>query len=128
MAMKAQITTDFLGNITVIMQGGLDYDSATPLRAELEKITADNPKSMITIDMDSLDFVGSSGIVKFVETIKYLESKKANIRLSNVKDEFLKVFKLYQFNALHLIISDFDNDETENLTEKFSNKKRTFQN
>lgn len=77
--------------------------------------------------MHSLDFVGSSGIGIFVETLHILNKNKAQIKLSNVKTEFLKVFKLYNFDAFKLMEQEFDNDETENLNQKFGNRKQTYQ-
>lgn len=128
MAMKAQIRTDSQGNITIHMNGGLDYENSLPLRLELQELTTQNPASTITLDMHSLDFVGSSGIGIFVETLQILNKNKAQIKLSNVKTEFMKVFKLYNFDAFKLIESEFDNDETENLSQKFGNRKNTYQN
>lgn len=128
MAMKAQIRTDSQGNITVHMNGGLDYENSLPLRLELQELTQQNPASTITIDMHSLDFVGSSGIGIFVETLQILNKNKSQIKLSNVKTEFMKVFKLYNFDAFKLIEADFDSDETENLNQKYGNRKNTYQN
>lgn len=128
MAMKAQIRTDSLGNITVHMNGGLDFENSLPLRIELQELTSLNPASTITLDMQSLDFVGSSGIGFFVETLQILNKNKAKIKLSNVKNEFIKVFKLYNFDAFQLIENEFDNDETENLNKKFGNRRNTYQN
>lgn len=128
MAMKAQIRTDSQGNITVHMNGGLDYENSLPLRLELQELTVQNPASTITLDMHSLDFVGSSGIGIFVETLQILNKNKSQIKLSNVKTEFMKVFKLYNFDAFKLIEADFDNDETENINQKYGNRKNTFQN
>jgi len=128
MAMKAQIRTDSLGNITVHMNGGLDFENSLPLRIELQELTSLNPASTITLDMQSLDFVGSSGIGFFVETLQILNKNKAQIKLSNVKNEFIKVFKLYNFDAFQLIENEFDNDETENLNKKFGNRRNTYQN
>ena len=128
MAMKAQIRTDSQGNITVHMNGGLDYENSLPLRIELQELTQQNPASTITLDMHLLDFVGSSGIGIFVETLQILNKNKSQIKLSNVKTEFIKVFKLYNFDAFRLIEADFDSDETENLSQKYGNRKNTFQN
>lgn len=128
MAMKAQIRTDSQGNITIHMNGGLDYENSLPLRQELQVLTLQNPASTITLDMHSLDFVGSSGIGLFVETLQILNKNKSQIKLSNVKTEFIKVFKLYNFDAFKLIEADFDSDETENLNQKYGNRKNTFQN
>lgn len=127
MAMKAHIHTDSQGNITVHMNGGLDYENSLPLRLELQELSTKNPTSTITLDMNSLDFVGSSGIGIFVETLHILNKNRAQIKLSNVKTEFLKVFKLYNFDAFQLMEKEFDNDETENLNQKFGNRKNTFQ-
>lgn len=128
MAMKAQIRTDSQGNITIHMNGGLDFENSLPLRLELQELSVKNPASTITLDMHSLDFVGSSGIGIFVETLQILNKNKSQIKLSNVKTEFLKVFKLYNFDAFKLIEDEFNNDETENLNQKFGNRKNTFQN
>lgn len=128
MSMKGQVRTDANGNITVHMEGGLDYENSAPLREELETLTVENPHSIITLDMHSLDFVGSSGIGHFVETIKILNNKKDQIRLMNVKTEFMKVFKLYNLDALDTLIMEFDTDDTESLGPMFGNRKNTFQN
>jgi len=128
MVMKAQIRTNSEGNIIIHMDGGLDYENSLPLRLELQELTKKNPTSTITLDMYSLDFVGSSGIGIFVETLQILNKNKAQIKLSNVKTEFLRVFKLYNFDAFKLIEAEFDNDETETLNQKYGNRKNTFQN
>lgn len=131
MSMKANVLRDATGNIIVHMQGDLNYDHSLPLRNELQSIAKSNPNAKITIDLGAIDFVGSSGICHFVETIKYLkETSKANVNLSNVKPEFLRIFKLYSLNEADYIaeIMDFDNDETENLNTRFGNRTNTFEN
>jgi len=126
--MKAHISTDASGNITIHMKGDLDYDNNIPLRNELEYLMRSHPNSNITVDMDGMDFVGSSGIGIFAETIKLLNNKKNQIKLCNVKTEFLRVFKLYNFEAMESVIHQFENDETENLNQQLGNRKNTFQN
>ena len=128
MSMKAQVRTDASGNITIHMEGGLNYDSSAPLKNELEELCKTNPSSTITIDMHNLDFVGSSGIGIFVDTIKALNDKKDQIRLMNVKTEFLKVFKLYDYDAMTALIMEFDNDETDDLSQRFAARAKTYQN
>jgi anti-sigma B factor antagonist len=113
------------------MQGDLNYDHSMPLRVELQSIADQNPHSSITIDIGAIDFVGSSGICHFVETVKYLkENRKATVNLSNVKPEFLKIFKLYSLNEADYVAEfmNFDNDETENLNTRFGNRDQTFEN
>lgn len=126
MSMRARVRTDATGNITVHMEGGMDFENIVPLQQELSALTKNHPTSLITIDLTSLDFVGSSGINIFVDTVKFLNNKKDQIRLSNVSSEFMKVFKLYNFDAMSLIHDEFDTDDTE--FSKFFGQKRTFQN
>ena len=128
MAMKARVSTDALGNITVHMEGGLDFENNSPLQMELESLTRENPTSTVTIDMHGLDFVGSSGIGMFVDTIKSINKRRDQIKMSNVKTEFLKVFKLYDVDFIEIIEDQFDNDETLNLSQRFMGKRRTFEN
>jgi anti-sigma B factor antagonist len=128
MTMKARLRTDSSGNITIMMEGGLDFENSMPFKRELEGIVKDNPSCQITLDLNRLDFVGSSGIGYFVETIKSLNDQKDQIRLSNVRTEFLKVFKLYDLDLMSLMIEEFDRDETENMSQMFANRKNTYQN
>ena len=131
MSMKANVLRDANGNIIVHMQGDLNYDHSLPLRNELQSIANNNPNSSITIDLGAIDFVGSSGICHFVETVKYLkENRKANVALSNVKPEFLKIFRLYSLNEADYVaeLMNFDTDETESLNRNFGNRSNTFEN
>ncbi len=128
MTMKARVRTDAHGNITVHMEGDLNYDNSSPLKSELESLTKENPTSNITLDMNGLDFVGSSGIGLFVDTIKAINENKDRIKISNVKIEFLKVFKLYDLDLMSVIEDQFDSDDTENLSQTFTGRKRTFEN
>jgi anti-sigma B factor antagonist len=114
--MKANILRDANGNIIVHMQGDLNYDHSLPLRNELQSIANNNPNAKITIDLGAIDFVGSSGICHFVESVKLLkESRKASVNLSNVKPEFLKIFRLLSMNEVDYVaeLMNFDNDETD---------------
>lgn len=128
MSMQARIHTDSQGNIIVHMEGGLNYDNTLPLRKELESLSGQNPQSLITLNLNKLDFVGSSGISHFVETIQALNKNRNRVRLSGVSEEFIKVFKLYKLEALEAMIHSFDNDDTEELSMQFAGRKKTFQN
>lgn len=128
MSMRARVRTDAIGNITVYMDGDLDFENGLPLRAQLELLKQENPSSTITLDMDGISFVGASGIGHFAETLQALNEQRDQIRLTNVKKEFLKVFKLYNFEAMEIIIDQFENDETEMMASMSSGKKKTFQN
>lgn len=129
MSIKAQVRTDALGNITIHMEGGLDYINSSSLRSKLSELATENPHSEIVLNLNALDFVGSSGIGHFVETLNALNAKKDQIKLTNVSSEFMKVFKLYNLNALEAMIVDFErDDETETLATRYANRKQTYQN
>ncbi len=132
MSMKANVLRDALGNITVQMSGDLDYENSMPLRRELHELSVDNPHSKITVDLGGVDFVGSSGICHFVETLSLLNKEKIQtqkISLSNVSGDFKKVFKLYTMEEAEIIWDEFDmdSDDTEQMNTQFGNRKRTFQ-
>jgi len=113
MALNAQIRTDALGNITIYMNGDLSYDYNNKLHQEIIEISQNHPHSTITLDMHSLDFVGSSGISKFVELLKQLKKDNGSrYKLSNIKSEFLKVFEIYNFNAYEMLAEEYGSDET----------------
>lgn len=131
MSMKANVLRDACGNIIVHMQGDLNYDHSEPLRNELNAIAKANPHAKITIDIGAIDFVGSSGICHFVETVKYLkENRTSQVSLSNVKPEFLKIFRLFSLNEADYVaeLMNFDSDETDSLNTRFGNRSNTFEN
>jgi anti-sigma B factor antagonist len=128
--MKANILRDAQGNIVVQMEGDLNYEHSIPLRQELNQLVMRNPNTSITIDLSGIDFVGSSGICHFVETLKMIQLEKNKIlKLSNVQGEFVRVFKLYSLDEADFLAEqfNFDNDETENLA-GFAHRARTFEN
>lgn len=133
MSMKANVLRDALGNITVQMNGDFDFDSCIPLREELRDLAVQNPHAKITVDMGAVDFVGSSGISHFVDTIKLINQNKNEynkLTLANVSSDFQKVFKLFSPQDIDLIWDQFEmeNDETSSMNQSFGNRKRTFQN
>jgi anti-sigma B factor antagonist len=128
MAMKAHVRTDSSGNVTVYMRGDLDYENNSLIKGQLLELLDENPAGTITLDLNNMDFIGSSGIGIFVETIKILNEKRNAIKLANVHSDFLKVFQLYDKSALEYLIERFDTDETDNLSQLFANRKKTFEN
>lgn len=132
MTVKSKITTDASGNIIVEMHGGFDYEHSQLLNYELAKIVQKHKASNIMIDLNNMDFVGSSGIGDFVETLKILNNgSEKQIKLINVKSEFRRVFKLYNLEdsftlsteVQTTIVEQFENDDTE-----LNGKNRTFEN
>ena len=68
--------------------------------------------------MQNVDFVGSSDIGQFVETLKIVNEKRTKVKLRNVRSEFIKSFQLYELTEddLRAIIEDFDDDQTRDLS------------
>ncbi|MBF0363220.1 MAG: STAS domain-containing protein [Oligoflexia bacterium] len=108
MSMKAIVRTDVSGNIIIQMNGGLDYETNIPLKNELLSLIKQYPSSTITLDFYNVDFVGSSGINYFVEMVNTLNQKNLILKLTNVKQEFIKVFKLYQMSNIESIVEDIN--------------------
>lgn len=131
MTMKARINRDAQGNIVIQMEGDLHYEHGLGLRQELQGIARKNPNAQISIDLGGIDFVGSSGICHFVETLKLLkEQDNRTIALGNVRSEFRKVFRLYGLEDAAFLADqfDFDNDETDTLGQRSAARGRTFEN
>ncbi len=128
--MKAKMIRDAQGNIVIHMQGDLNYEHSIPLRQELQTLAVKHPNARITIDLGAIDFVGSSGICHFVETLKILKQNNNRvIALNNVTLEFAKVFKLYGLEDADQLAAafNFDTDDTENLN-RFGARTKTFEN
>lgn len=131
MSMKANIIVDGFGNIMVQMQGDICVDTTINFREEINGLVHRNPTATVAIDMSALEFVGSSGISHFVETLKLLRTKRSSaITLKNVDPDFEKVFKLYGLNAEHVFIDNFgmNDDETSTLNITWGNRSKTFEN
>ena len=105
--MNLYIRTNSIGNITIQLRGPLDYCNSIPLHKKLEELVQKNPSSLITLDLYHLEFVGSSGIRPFAESIKMINKKSNQIRLSNVNQEFTQVFKLFEVNMDEILVDEF---------------------
>ncbi len=132
MPIISSLQRDVYGNITIHMEGDLNYEYSLPLRQKLEELLNEYPEANLTIDFSSIDFVGSSGICHFVETLKMLaENRKQKIKLAHVKKEFIKVFRLFSNDedADQIIdLFDMESNDTQALNSLYGNRRRTFQN
>ncbi len=111
MSMRAKIDTDVNGNIIVRMEGSLDFDNNIPLKQELQRMVTKNPAIKVILDLQGIDFVGSSGIVTFFETVTEINRKKNSVRLTNVRKEFIKVFRIYDSVNLADLILNFEEED-----------------
>ena len=131
MSISADVTTDAFGNITVLMKGGLNFETNPSIRRELNDLATQYPYAQILIDMNSVDFVGSSGIGIFIETLRFLNRiHRERVRLCNVNEEFQKVFKLYTKEEEQFIVEnyEFESDDLEGFSRFYGKKRRLFEN
>jgi anti-anti-sigma factor len=97
--MKTQIKKNG-DTVVVIMDGMLDFETSVPLREDLSRILDDSmedqvPKKII-FNLEKLEFVGSSGISNFVQTLKeFNETSPTKPRYCHVKSEFKRIIKAF---------------------------------
>jgi anti-anti-sigma factor len=97
--MKAQIKK--VGDtIVVAVDGKLDYDTQEPFKENLKKIASaaktDSTPTRVIFDMENLEFVGSSGITQFIQTLKDFGSRTdQKARILKASSEFKKVMLAY---------------------------------
>ncbi|MEO5971250.1 MAG: STAS domain-containing protein [Bdellovibrionia bacterium] len=99
--------------IIVNMDGLLDFDTYLPLREDLSKLTrnenTDSVPRKIIFNLENLEFVGSSGISSFVQTLKeFNASATTKPRYCNVKSEFRRIIKAFDETELFQIYENED--------------------
>ncbi len=86
--------------IIVKMNGRLDFETYLPLRENLSKLVQHTPDTIspakIIFNLEKLEFVGSSGISSFVQTLKEFNANSpTKPRYCHVKSEFKKIIKAF---------------------------------
>ena len=102
MSLRASLLNQ--GEITVIaLEGKLDFESQDILRENIIALTREGRK--IVVDMEGLNFVGSSGITSFIRSLYEFQERGLTVpRLCNVKSEIRKIISAYDTNhefAIH---------------------------
>lgn len=79
------------GDITVVeLHGRLDFETAEPFRDTCQDILSN---SKVIFNLTHLNFVGSSGIGAFVDTLReFTRTSPMAPKFCNVRSEFRKVF------------------------------------
>ena len=126
MSISAHIQTDVNGDIIVELKGALEYESGQMLYDELAALLKNHPASFITLDFCHVEFVGSSGIGKFVATYNALTKITDKLRLRHLKPEFVKVFRLYKLEGIENLAEQAEQEAT-SLTQ-FNKLKKTYDN
>lgn len=99
--------------IVVTMDGHLDFGTHVPLREDLLKLLSSSKQevtpSKIIFNLEKLEFVGSSGISSFVQTLKdFTTGSLTKPRYCNVKSEFRRIIKAFDEEE---IFEFFDNED-----------------
>jgi len=85
--------------LVVSVDGRLDFETYVPLKERLFKLIetgTDSVPKKIIFNFENLEFVGSSGISAFVQTLKdFNASSPTKPRYCNVKSEFRKIIKAF---------------------------------
>jgi anti-anti-sigma factor len=96
--MKTQIKKQG-DTIIVSMDGKLDFETNVPLREDLTKVIREaktDSTAKIIFNLEKLEFVGSSGISSFVQTLKEFNVNAPSVPVyCNVKSEFRRVIKAF---------------------------------
>lgn len=105
--MKTQVKK--IGDTIVIsMDGRLDFETSVPLREDLNKVIRQartDSVAQIVFNLEKLEFVGSSGISSFVQTLKdFNATVETRPRYLNVRSEFKRIIKAFDEQDLF----DFD--------------------
>ena len=100
-------------SIVVTMEGKLNYEMQDPFKEDLADLITDAktdsvPKKII-FNFEKLEFVGSSGISSFVQTLKDFSARAPmRPRYCHVKSEFKRIIKAFDEAD---IFEFFDNED-----------------
>ena len=128
--LQANITRDAWGNIVIQMQGPMCVDSSVALDLKLQALLQQH-HGHLSFDFSGVDFVASSGVGHFVQTLINMSQRKdINITIRNIDSQYEKVMKVYGLTDQHVYFDSFgmDDDSTEHLSSYYNNRKRTFEN
>jgi len=79
--------------VTVVnLKGYIDIETAEPFREACRKSLSKSEK--VIFNLEGLNFVGSHGILPFVETLNDLcDNESVQVKFCSVSSEFQKIFK-----------------------------------
>ena len=111
--MKTEIKKD--GDTLVVhMDGYLDFENQIPLRDNLIELANQTTKGTrkprkIIFNLENLEFVGSSGISAFIQTLKEFDAcTHTRPRYCHVKSEFQKLMKAFDETNIFEFFEDED--------------------
>lgn len=82
------------GVVVVNLAGFIDFETAQPFREACLKSFSQDVQSKIIFNLEGLNFVGSNGILPFVETLNDIcDQTEGTVKFCKVSSEFQKIFK-----------------------------------
>ena len=82
------------GVVIVNLEGYIDVETALPFKEACLKSLGNRKDSKVVFNLEGLNFVGSNGILPFVETLHDIyDQNPEKINFCKVSSEFQKVFK-----------------------------------
>jgi anti-anti-sigma factor len=110
-------------NVVVSLKGSIDYETSEKFAKDIKKKLPEAYDGEILIDMQGLDFVGSSHIGKFLEIIRATFGETA--KCIGVKKEFKRCFNAFSpggskfryYTSVEEALTAFDADVEENFEE-----------
>lgn len=81
------------GVVVVNLKGFIDFETAQPFRDACMKSFNKSGKKVV-FNLEGLNFVGSNGILPFVETLNDIcDQNNIEVKFCKVSSEFQKIFK-----------------------------------
>lgn len=94
MSLKANVSQE--GDITILeLHGKLNFENQSELRTSLVEIMQNGKQ--VVVDLNGLDFIGSSGVTNFIQTIREVGQEVGlTPRFCNVSREFRKIMQAFR--------------------------------
>ncbi|MBD3169665.1 MAG: anti-sigma factor antagonist [candidate division Zixibacteria bacterium] len=94
------------GDVAVLkLDGRLDLESSTVLKSATNELIQDKFNKMI-FDLQSVDFINSSGLGALVSILKNVRSNQGNLKLSGLAPYVKEVFDITQLSNIFEIYQD----------------------
>ena len=94
-----------VGSIDVVsLKGRMDAYNSISVSDFLDELTGEGSKQLL-IDMESVDYMSSSGLRVLLSTLKKLKNQGGTLKLCSLQPYVLEVFEIAGFNQLFEIYS-----------------------
>ena len=89
-------------SVTVVVAGELDHFAAPQIRAMLDDVLADEDILHLTLDLENLTFMDSSGIGVLLGRLRLLQARGGSMSVQHLQPPVEKLFRL---SGLHRVIT-----------------------